>query len=49
MRKRKIVADSSADITSLEKVPFGLAPLKIIAGEKEFVDDETLDVAGMVS
>jgi DegV family protein with EDD domain len=49
MRKRKIVADSSADITSLEKVPFGLAPLKIIAGENEFVDDETLDVAGMVS
>ena len=49
MRKRKIVADSSADITSLEKVPFGLAPLKIIAGEKEFVDDETLDVAEMVT
>ncbi len=49
MRKRKIVADFSADITSLEKVPFGLAPLKIIAGEKEFVDDETLDVAEMVT
>ena len=52
MRKRKIVADSSADITSLEKVPFGLAPLKIIAGEKEFVDeiekipdDETVEIS----
>lgn len=49
MKKRKIVADSSADIVALEKVPFGLAPLKIIAGEKEFVDDEKLDVAEMVT
>ncbi len=48
MRNVKIVADSSADIITLEKVPFGLAPLKIIAGEKEFTDDENLDVAGMV-
>lgn len=49
MRKRKIVADSSADIVMLEKVPFGLAPLKITAGEKEFVDDANLDVAEMVT
>ena len=49
MRKIRIVADSSADIITLEQVPFGLAPLKIIAGEKEFVDDENLDVAGMVT
>ena len=49
MKKRKIVADSSADITALEKVAYGLAPLKIIAGEKEFVDDANLDVAGMVT
>lgn len=49
MRKIRIVADSSADIITLEQVSFGLAPLKIIAGEKEFVDDENLDVAGMVT
>ena len=49
MKKRMIVADSSADMTALDHVPFGLAPLKIIAGEKEFVDDEKLDVAEMVA
>ena len=49
MVKSKIVADSSADIISLGDVSFGLAPLKIIAGNQEFVDDENLNVAGMVS
>ena len=49
MRKIKIVADSSADLIALENVPFGLAPLKIIAGDKEFVDDARLDVSAMVN
>ena len=49
MRKIKIVADSSADLIALENVPFGLAPLKIIAGDKEFVDDAQLDVSAMVN
>lgn len=49
MRKIKIVADSSANILSLEKVPFAAAPLKVITSEKEFVDDAQLDVEAMVA
>ena len=44
----KIVADSSCDIFSLESVPFAAAPLRIITDEKEYVDDQNLDVAQMV-
>ena len=49
MRNVKIVADSSADLLTLEGVAFACAPLKIITGEKEFVDDARLDVSGMVN
>ena len=48
MRKIKIVADSSANIQSLEKIPFGSAPLKIITAEREFADDLNLNVDQMV-
>ena len=48
-RKVKIVADSSANVLQLEKIDFSSAPLKIITDEKEFVDDEALDVDAMVS
>ena len=48
MRTIKIVADSSANLLRLEQTPFANAPLKIITAEREFVDDETLDVAQMV-
>ncbi len=48
MRKVRIVADSSANLLQLDKVAFGTAPLKIIAGDREFVDDAALDVAEMV-
>lgn len=48
MEKFKIVADSSSDIFCLEDYPFSSAPLKIIAGEKEFIDNEGLDVGEMV-
>lgn len=48
MRKIKIVADSSCDIFSLESVDFSCAPMKIITDEKEFVDDNSLDVDNMV-
>lgn len=44
----KIVADSSADLTALSEVSFALAPLKIITSQKEYVDDEELDVGQMV-
>ena len=48
MRKIKIVADSSANILELGEFSFGSAPLKIITTEKEFVDDELLNVDEMV-
>ena len=45
----KIVADSSADsIYFKSDVPFQSVPLKIIAGDKEFVDRDGLDVQSMV-
>ncbi len=45
----KIVVDSSADMHSLSGLPFASAPLKIIAGEREYTDDITLDVRAMVT
>jgi len=49
MGKTKIVADSSANVLGLEQVLFGVAPLKIITRDKQFVDDAQLDVAQMVA
>lgn len=49
MRKIKIVADSSSDLLVLDGVDFASAPLKIITKEREFVDDEALDVGEMVT
>lgn len=46
---RKIVADSSADVFKLDGVPFESTPLKIITADKEFVDDESLDLLAMVN
>lgn len=43
----KIVVDSSADLINLKEVPFATAPLKIITSEKEYIDNNTLDVAQM--
>ena len=48
MKKIKIVADSSCDLFGLEHTEFETAPMKIITNEKEFVDDPSLDVNGMV-
>lgn len=44
----KIVADSSADMLSLEGFPFAAAPLKIVTAEKEYPDTADTDVRGMV-
>ena len=49
MRNIRIVADSSANILSRDGVEFAAAPLKIITGEREFVDDSNLDVTEMVA
>ena len=45
----KIVSDSSSDVARLDgEVAYAYAPLKIITTEKEYVDDDYLDVKGMV-
>ncbi len=48
MSKFKIVADSSADIKTLQSIPYSSAALKIITDEKEYVDNEALNVEEMV-
>ncbi len=48
MRRIRIVADSSCDLYSIEGVEFAAAAMKIITDDREFTDDETLDVAAMV-
>ena len=45
----KIVTDSSADTLSYEGISFASAPLKIITDNKEYIDDESLDVEAMLS
>ena len=47
--KIRIVADSSADLIKLERANFASAPLKIVTAQKEYVDDENLDVFEMVT
>lgn len=47
MRKMKIVADSSCDIFTLKNVDFKSTPMKVVADEREFVDDENLNVSEM--
>ena len=47
--KFKIVTDSAADIKSLADVPFDSVPLKIMTDAKEYVDNEDLDVVGMLA
>ena len=49
MRTVKIVADSSANVKQLQQVDFACAPLKIITDQREFIDDNQLDVEEMVS
>jgi len=44
MANIKIVADSSANLLSLEHTPFGAAALKVITNDREFTDNSALDV-----
>ena len=46
--KIKIVADSSINISEIKDVSFETVPLKIIAGDKEYIDTTELDVARMM-
>ena len=47
-KKFKIVADSSANLHSFEACPFASAPLKIIAGDRQWVDNAENNVEEMV-
>lgn len=44
----RIVADSSANVLTLPGVNYTTVPMKIVAA-KEYVDDQNLDLAGMVA
>lgn len=44
----RIAADSSANLLALDSVDFISVPLKIVTSEKEYVDDDVLDVDRMV-
>lgn len=44
----KIISDSSCDIQAVEGIDFTSVPLTISAGEREFVDDERLNVREML-
>ena len=48
MERIKIVADSSANLGSSELSDFASVPMKILAGEKEYVDTKELDVSAML-
>ena len=49
MIQYKIVADSSADLLTLDGAPFSSVPLSLNTAEKQFVDDANLDVAQMLA
>ena len=49
MPQIKIVADSSANLSALEGIEFSSAPLKINTANKEYVDNEQLDVEAMAT
>ena len=48
MRKLRIVSDSSSDVISLDFADYSYSPMKVITSEREFVDDEKLDVDEMI-
>ena len=47
--KIRIVCDSSANLYTLDGVDFTPVPMKVIAGEKEYIDNEQLDVSKMLA
>ena len=44
----KIVADSSADILKLEEASFASVPMRVVTDERDFCDNEKLDVVEMM-
>ncbi|MBE6946571.1 MAG: DegV family EDD domain-containing protein [Ruminococcaceae bacterium] len=46
--KIRIVSDTSSDVMSLPDVPYQFAPMKVVTADREYVDDENLDIRQMV-
>ncbi len=44
----KIISDSSSDLLTLAQVSYVSVPLKIITSENEYIDNNALDVDGMI-
>lgn len=44
----KIISDSSSDLLTLAQISYANVPLKIITSEKEYIDNDALDVDGMI-
>lgn len=44
----KIVADSSANVFQVKGMNYSTVPMKVVAGDREFVDNDALDLQGMV-
>lgn len=49
MSSFKIVSDSSSDLLTFSGVPFSSVPLKISTNEKEFTDNDSLDLSEMLT
>lgn len=45
----KIAADSSANLLTFAGIPYASVPLKIVAGDQEFVDDAALNTGDMLA
>ena len=45
--KIKLVADSSANVNKIENAEYSKAAMKIVVGDKDFVDDKSLDITAM--
>ena len=45
--KIKLVADSSANVNKIDNAEYSKAAMKVVVGDKDFVDDNSLDMAAM--
>ncbi len=46
--KIKLVADSSINLQTFEGIDYAAVPMKVVAGETEYVDDPALDLPAMI-
>ena len=46
--KYRLIADSSSNLFEMEGIDYGYAPVKLVSGEKTYVEDERLNIEKMV-